>query len=381
MNKILLATCGTSVLTNARDVKKDVIGDRNYSEMTDEESRLIKEKVMTKLADKEPIARECGAELNSTYYLIKKGMYSKDMAYLIVSDSIEGILSGKIIKELMIEKLGIKKVEIKIIDKLNITKEHEFAKKGLRNLASSVAQIISKENRQDLMISPIGGLKAQIFIVGLLAQIFKIPAYYLYENSTEIIELLPLPIDLDIDFFRDNIEVISKIANEELVNKKDIDSYLKSVPDLRNIFEEEKIDGNTYVSLSVLGKIAYEKLMNDNINKLPRDAKSEEKLLEVQFKGNEAHADQVRTNQKCQNFLKTILEVSYVTKIIINYYNPKNEGDVKKITKSSNQIEGRVLSFTYNNKQGMLKGNIFITENDEHKVDAALIDLQNLISK
>lgn len=381
MKRILLATCGTSILTNSREVKNEVLGNRNYNEMTEEESQIIREKIKNKLANKEANDRECGAELSSTYYLIKKGNFSKEKIYLIVSDSIEGTLAGELIKDLMIEKLGIKTVEIKKIEKLNITNEYEFAKKGLRNLASSVAQIILKENKNDIMISPIGGLKAQIFIVGLIAQIFKVPAYYLYENSTEIIELLPLPIDLDIAFFRDNIEVISKIANEELVDKKSIDSYLKSVPGLRNILEEEKIDGVTYVSLSALGKIAYEKLISDNYSNLPRDAKTGEKLLEVQFKGNEAHADQVRTNQKCVNFLNTILETSYVTKIIINYYNPKNQGDVKRITKSSNKLEGRVLEFTYNNKQGMLKGSIFITENEEHKADAALIDLQDKISK
>lgn len=379
MRDILIATCGTSILTNARDIKNEILGERNYNQMTIEESLIIKDKIKEKLKNKNGNDRECGAELNSTFYLIEKEKFSKKTMYLIVSDSIEGELAGELIKELLIEKLKIEKVEIKKIEKLNIAKEYDFAIKGLRNLVGEVTKLIKNNNSSNMMISPIGGLKAQIFVVGLIAQLFKIPAYYLYENSTEIVTLLPLPISLDMEFFKKNIEVISKIAKEEMINKKDIESYLKSIPDLRNILEEVKIDGEIYFSLSPLGEIAYEKLNFDSISKLPRDAKVEEKLMDIQFKGNEAHAEQVRSNPKFTNFSRSILDAPYVTKMIINYYNPKNKGDIIRITKSSNEKEGRVIKFEYNNKQGILGGIIFLTEQEDEKIEAAIIDLYNRI--
>lgn len=379
MRDILIATCGTSIIGNARDIKTEVLGNRNYNQMTKEEGLIIKDKIKNKLKNKNMTDKDFGAELNSTFYLIEKGEFSKKIVYLIVSDTIEGELAGELIKELLIENLKIEKVEIRKIEKLNIAKEYEFSIKGLRNLVGEVTKIIKNNNTSNIMISPIGGLKAQIFVVGLIAQLFKIPAYYLYENSTEIITLLPLPISLDMEFFKENIEIISKIAKEEIVSKNDIESYLKTIPNLRNILEEVKIGKETYFSLSPLGEIAYEKLNFDCISKLPRDAKKEEKLKEVQFKGNEAHADQIRTNSKFQNFTKNILEAPYVIKMIINYYNPKNKGDIIRLTKSSNEKEGRVIRFEYNNKQGILGGSIFITEQDEEKIEAGIIDLYSRI--
>lgn len=377
MKNILIATCGTSILTNARDIKKEVIGEKNYNQMTEEEAKKIEKMILDDLRKRDIEDKKCGAELNSTYYLMEKEYFSGNKVYLIVSDSIEGITAGNIIKNLLEEKLSVNKVEIKKIDKLNITKEYDFAKKGLRALSSAVASII-KEKENDIIISPIGGLKAQIFIVGLIGQLFKIPAYYLYENSTTIVELLPLPISLDMNFFQENIDIISKFAKEGLILKEEINSYLQRDKNLRNILEEEHIDGKNYFALSALGTIAYNKLIQDSISNLPKDATEDEKFKEVQYKKNEAHAEQLRTKTECQNFLNTINNISYVKKVIINYYNPDNKGDIIRITKSSSN-EGRVLQFEFNRKLGMLGGMIFLTETEEEKLDAAIIDIYQKI--
>lgn len=379
MKDILIATCGTSILTNARDIKNEILGNRNLNEMTQEEATLLKKRIKIKLKYKEANEKECGAELNSIFYLMQENEALMDKIYLIVSDSIEGELAGNIIKELLIEKMSIKEVEIKKIDKLNISKEYDFAVRGLRNLAGEVSRIIKKNEGSNIIISPIGGLKAQIFIVGLIAQIFKIPAYYLYENSTKIVTLLPLPISLDLEFFKDNIEILSKISKEGMITEKEIGNYLRANPSLRNILEMEKIEGEVYFTLSPLGEMAYEKLTSDIKKKLPRDATKEEKLMEVQYKKREAHAEQVRSNPKFQNFIKNILEAPYVTKVIINSYISDNKGDSIRITASSNKTEGKVLKFEYNNKQGLLGGIIFLTEKEDEKIKASIIDLYTRI--
>lgn len=377
MRNILIATCGTSILTNAKDIKEEVIGNKNYNQMTEEEACKIKNMILEDLRKRDIEDKKCGAELNSTYYLMEKKYFSGETVNLIVSDSIEGITSGNIIKTLLEEKLNINKVEIKIIEKLNITKEYDFAKKGLRALSSTIANLI-KGKEHDTIISPIGGLKAQIFTVGLIGQLFKIPAYYLYENSSTIVELLPLPISLDMNFFQENIDIISKLYKDVMVLKEEINSYLQKDNNLRNILEEEHIDGKTYFALSALGMIAYNKLVQDSISNLPKDATESEKYKEVQYKKNEAHAEQLRTKKECQNFLNTINNISYVKKVIINYYNPDNKGDIIRITKSSSN-EGRILQFEFNRKQGMLGGMIFLTETDEDKLNAAIIDIYQKI--
>lgn len=381
MNKdILVATCGTSVLTNAREIKAEVLGERRYSQMTEEEGNLIKEKVLSKLSDKEANERCCGAELNSIYHLIEKGEFLKKEIHLIVSDSIDGKLAGEIIKTLLLEKLNIDKIEVITIDDLNIGNEHKFAKKGLRNLAKKVTKLICDNGAENIVLSPIGGLKAEIIIVALIGQVFGIPCYYLYENSTNIVEILPLPVSIDLEFLKNNVGIISKIYKEQIVVKQEIESYLKANPNLRNILEEEKIDNDICYALSPLGITGYEKLFSETQRLLPRKAKEEEKLRELQFKSREPNADRVRTNSAFQKIIKEIIDIDYVTKVILNYYNPKNKGNIIDITKSSNKTEGRVLKLKYNCNDGMVEVLIFLTEQEEDKVDAARIDIYSKIS-
>jgi putative CRISPR-associated protein (TIGR02619 family) len=376
MAKILIATCGISILNNSKDVKDKFAPSKRWNELNDEEVFSIEEEITKRLDQLEANNRLCGAEVNSTQKLISKGKFSGEKIYLIVSDTLDGKMAGRLVKSILTKKVNIKSIEVKVVENLNTDREFDFAKKGLRNLVSVMGSIINKEGENNLAISPIGGLKAQIFMVGLIAQIFKIKAYYMYEGFDEIIELLPLPISLDWDFFNRNLEVISKIKRDGEVEKRDIESFFQAEGLLRNITESVHVDGKDYISLSPLGEMAYMKFFYEAINNLPIDTKLKRDKKHYHYKGDEAHADMVRNRGDFERFRSMILDKSYVEKLIINYYTPDNKGDIIRFTKSSNNEEGRVIGFEFNRKQGMLKGNIFVTEaQDEKKVEAAIADL------
>lgn len=377
MKKILIATCGTSVLTNARTLKEEILGDRHFSNMTEEERKIIKVKLLENLKIKNANDRSCGAEVNSTYFLLEQEKIEIEKIILIASDSVDGILAAEIIKELLSTKLNIKNIEIKKVDKLNITKEYEFAIKGLRNLIRTTTEIIKGYNIQDLIIAPIGGFKAQISMVALVAQIYKIPAYYLYENSSNIIKMLPLPISLDTEFFINNIDFITRLAKEDMIPKNEVKDILNANPELNNIIEEESLDGEKYICLSSIGILGYEKLLREAESNLPRPAKPEEKIMEITAKNDEGHSKVMVNRSDVKNIFKNILDIPYVTKIIVNYHHPRNKGDIVRVNKSGNESEGRTLKIEINRKEGILGALIFLTENEEEKVNAALVDIKD----
>ena len=377
MADILIATCGISILNNSRDIKDKITPDKKWSELSNDEVSSIEEEILKRLDQLEASDRLCGAEVSSTQRLIsKKDTFSGEKVYLIVSDTLDGKMAGRLVKNILEKKVNIKNVEIIVVENLNTNEQFVFAKRGLRNLVSVIGNIIRKEGENNLIISPIGGLKAQIFMVGLIAQIFKIKAYYMYEGFDEIIELLPLPISMDWDFFNRNLEVISKIKREGEVDNKNIDSFFRNEELLKNITEKLHIDGTDYISLSPLGEMAYMKFFYEALNNLPADTNLNRGEKHYHYKGDEAHADMVRTRGDFERFRNMILDKSYVEKLIINYYTPDNKGDIIRFTKSSNKEEGRVISFEFNRKHGMLKGKVFVTESqDDKKVEAAIVDL------
>lgn len=169
---------------------------------------------------------------------------------MLASDTAEGNLTAEIIREILLERMEFEKGDIKVIDGLNSEKENEFAKKGLRNLSSAVADVISKHNPNDIVITPIGGFKAQIFITGLIAQVFGIKAYYMFEAFNEVIELLPLPISFDYNLFSNNIEFFTILAgSKELVEYSEIAGIVEREPILKNLIKEEKIYGKNMLNL------------------------------------------------------------------------------------------------------------------------------------
>ena len=124
------------------------------------------------------------------------------------------------------------------------------------------------------------------------------------------------------------------------------------------------------------------RMNNDSNLKLPNPSKLRKEDKKIISKNNEEHARKVVDSVKFKNILEVILDINYVEKIIINYFNPDSKGKQINITKSSNETEGRTLKLKYNDKAGMLEANIFITDNDEEeKIDAARIDILDKIIK
>lgn len=381
--KNLIATCGTSILTNSKEVLNNILGDKKIENLTFEEIKKIEVNLFNKLKEYEPSHRVFGAEINSINLMINENKIGKEKIYLIISDSVEGVIAGNLIKRILLETLDIEKIEICKIENLTITKEHDFARKGLKNLSSKMAEIINRyPTTESLVISPIGGFKAQIFIVGLMAQIYKIKAYYLYEGSERLIELLPLPITLDTEILKRNIEIVLEIRKNDLIEKNELLSYLKKDAELKTFLEEAHIDGVDYYSLSALGTLAFDKLNLELKSFLPKaSSKTAEEKSEIFFSNkSEPNSDRIIQTPAFQKILSTIFNVSFVEKVVINYLLPRNKGNIIRLTKSSNKLEGRVLYFEYNTSNGMLGGNIFITENsDEDKVDAALSYLSDVL--
>jgi len=365
----IIATCGTSIIIN---VKKEL----------ELEGTLEKKDILDNLKGKDLSKRIYGAEINSLINFKKKVEDKIENLYLILSDTKDGQLAGETVKEILIENKIIENIELVIITGLNSEKQHDFAKKGLRNLSKEICNIIKKNNLHtgNTNILPLGGFKAQIFIAGLLAQVYGMKSYYMFEAFNEIIELPPLPISFDKQLLINNIEFFTKLRSDEMIEKYEIQQFLIEPDDkkLKNLITEERIDKKTYVELSALGEIFYEKLSLENKNNLPKDSKNtpEEKIANHLFKNNEPHAGLIYEAPRFQKFMSFLSEIEYVEKIIINGNSLTNKGKQIFINKSSNKEAGRVLHCKFNDARGMLDLDIYLTENSEDKVNSALIDIK-----
>jgi len=108
--------------------------------------------------------------------------------------------------------------------------DDKFAKEGLPNLLSCIADILDKieEGKDKAIIIPTGGYKAIIPYLTIAAILYKQPAYYIYEDSDTLIKLPAPPLGVDALAFRPAIVIMENIVGMDVSQSK---PYFESLPE------------------------------------------------------------------------------------------------------------------------------------------------------
>jgi len=259
----LLITVGTSLLNNLK-----------YSEFgakpTDKDLPAVQK--FLSIQDS-PLARICGAELNSTFQLLAQRRVQADCTlHFCVSDTEDGLLMGAILKQYC-QSAGYR-VMTHTIEGLQDQDPQRFGNEGLRNLVRICGKVIQEAGGpEQVALNATGGYKAQIAIAALIGAALQIPVYYKHELFDSVIAFPPMPIAID-------EQLLSKHLNY-LLQLEEPGSSLDYVPEdeaLLNLLDMITEDGQSLCSLSPLGQICLTSFLQRHPpdKTLPRPATSEE---------------------------------------------------------------------------------------------------------
>lgn len=282
----IITTVGISLITNSRDreVKEDIEG---YVSITDNDLKslddLTPEKVLQgdeliidkiqkilnnfwiKGLGKEVEAKEvywkekdgynedCCAEIKTLLEFYKEQDKGKNLVlevYLIITDTARAALAAKLIKEnIGYFNKNIKVIDIIIAKGLQTEDFQKFENKGIESLFEELVDKIIKdrENKKfdsdKTIINISGGYKAIIPYMTIFAQVYGIESIYIYEDSSSLIIIPALPIQIDWGFAEEYYPYLSDPILNRDKNKQD---YLVEKGLLKR-------DGNRYLRTS-LGK-------------------------------------------------------------------------------------------------------------------------------
>lgn len=248
--RIIIATVGTSLLTNLEGLKKK----ESLSEKEAELLQLVEvkewEQVARVLRSLDASERICGAEINSLCSLEKKGQIQSppQKIHFCISDTEKGQILGELLRLYYRER----PVEIHEVNGLQDSDPNRFRYVGLRELARRIGKIVRDSGDPSFVaINATGGYKAQIAIAVLIGQTLGIAVHYKHELFNEIIEFPPMPITFDYDLIGRNAGLLSRFeANETLeVDDSDIDDKL------RVLLEEVEEGGRKLWALAPIGQI------------------------------------------------------------------------------------------------------------------------------
>lgn len=325
MQNTLICTVGTSLFNNIKYSKED-------SFIQDFEAKNW-QKLALLLLDKSNSDRICGAEINSITSICNKSLLSKtDKLIFLVSDTEEGKKTGQLLKlyyENQKNLIKFKEVDYRVLEGLRDDDVKAFKQQGLKNLVKEISEEVRKFSAEVIAINATGGYKAQISFAGMIGQALGIPVYYLFEKFSEVIELPPQPVSLDLAFWLENYPIFERLETEGTLEKSALDQ--EELEQLKQEYFASLVDQeDPYLSLSAMGllfnersRLQFAKQETAILNRIPQDTTpATKKNISIR----DDHGKDV-----LEDFAKKIVQSPYVKEIVNSLpFNPKANNPIRR---------------------------------------------------
>mgnify|MGYP001290205036 CR=1 FL=1 len=186
----IITTVGTSLISNSNVNCDDLEHIKFSEELFDGKNDSSTKKVIANKEEKLLQFLNGGNTCAELATLKKIDPEAKSDIYLLCTETVTGYMCGRVLQRHLGEK-----AKIQIIPGLQVKDAKKFEQEGFFNLVEAVKAI--KNDEAEVLLNISGGYKALIPPLTLLAQLERIPLYYMYEDSEEVIETGSLPISFD----------------------------------------------------------------------------------------------------------------------------------------------------------------------------------------
>ena len=300
MNKTIITTVGTSLITNFLKTKNDIVSKANEDLQSVPFFGLSKSDADDYLESAEKIQKPISsfsncAEISSILAIekeLKKDLKEDEELHLTIhllcTDTILSPLCAEVIAKYLTAKgynvnfhtqeniiSEIKNPNFKsdyIIRDLRVDDKEKFEKKGLITLIEKFYSIVERnhefdvnanEYRPSCILNITGGYKGLIPYLTIFSQISKVKICYLFEDTNEIIQIPQVGISLDWKFIAQNSSIFNDLANGQLLDKSEnwqTYKHKKGIPDIFDNYYALESDGAKLLGLNAIGTILYKEL-------------------------------------------------------------------------------------------------------------------------
>lgn len=272
--RLIIASSGTSIVTNYTGRQSleelDLYSAREWAEIAGARARL--DKLLSSNKDLALHTRQkkwgkiC-AEINTMMRLDIDP--ARDEIVLLATETAAGRFCAEKICRLAGEHLGWSMSYI-IIEDLQVRDSDRFERRGVRNYLETIIRLHEKNKySREVILIPTGGFKGVVPYTALLGMIYKIKMYYIFEDSTTLLELPWLPVDFEYGLIE---EVKEKMAAIDSNTAIPADVFWKGIAyHERHRYMPLIWEGGGEVSLSGMGLLLWDKYKQDFPPDLVRD--------------------------------------------------------------------------------------------------------------
>ncbi|OPY90894.1 MAG: CRISPR-associated protein (Cas_APE2256) [Syntrophus sp. PtaU1.Bin208] len=369
MRDTLICTVGTSLKNNINGQKESPL----YSLLMEGNAKGV----ALELLKNSPEDRLNGAEINSIHSIISgKRLDRLENLVLLVSHTPDGDLTGSILSHVYDNPRNAERfaaVSVKAIAGLTDQDVKRFRNEGLRNLVRLIGQEARLKGSERLLINATGGYKAQISFAGMIGQALEIPVCYLFERFSEVIELPPQPVSLDLTFWLDHVELFFDL--EEGI---ETDTPF-NLPDERfaTIVDEVQVENLWLSNLSPTGQLFHETFRHrfalSSSTILPPDSGISPETKKIHYED-----DNRGKHKGLEIFLNKIRKLPYVTEIYTHYFNPRLNVPIR-FRKSAKDPRCRVEG-VFSNAGATTKFDITTNAKNSRQLQSCIADLSDKLA-
>jgi putative CRISPR-associated protein (TIGR02619 family) len=159
------------------------------------------------------------AEIHS---LVRIGVSAADRVILLASDTADGQACAHAVA-LYLEKhfRGVDIQPIRPVAGLQVYDADLFRREGVVNFVRECLDAVRNYGSQNVILNPTGGYKALVPYAVLVGMIKRVPCKYIFEQSTQLLELPPLPVAVDRGPFERYRNLIEQIERDTAISQSD----------------------------------------------------------------------------------------------------------------------------------------------------------------
>lgn len=273
MYNTVVMTCGISLLTGnnyfslqnrgeTESIKPSDLQEREITPEIGEEIALFLEKAKKEIDEALKNPNAISAEYSMIHTLIKnrKLIEKKMKIILIATDTVGGRICIPLLSSIFRKRFDADVEEL--FTKISVSSHKEF-KEQLGDFLCKLGEALSVGDPGSTCFAPIGGYKVMTSLGYIVGSFLHYPTSYLHEEHQILIEIPPMPLEIDDDFVQKNGELLRKCKQDYLA-LDDLDYREKQIVEKYDvIFAVE--DG--YVALNPFGIFLFERSKYEHLFK------------------------------------------------------------------------------------------------------------------
>jgi putative CRISPR-associated protein (TIGR02619 family) len=173
----------------------------------------------------EALQHRLSAEIHS---LVRMGVAASDRVILLASDTPAGQARAHAVARYLEKHYpGILVEPVRPVKGLQVHDAELFRRQGVVNFVRDCLRAVRDYGAAQVVLNPTGGYKALVPYTVLVGMIKRVPCRYIFEQSTQLLTLPPLPVAFDRGPFERYRGLIERIERETAIPSTDWESEVR----------------------------------------------------------------------------------------------------------------------------------------------------------